>query len=593
VDHKSGDDVKRAALILLLGGWLNASWAGQWTIGVLALRGDAHALAQWQPLADHLNRQFPGDHFQLSPLSLAGMDEAVRNERVDFLLTNPAQYVQLDNRYPLRWLVSLRSSQQPQQASGNVVGSVILVRHDSPITTASQLAGKKVGAVAADAFGGYLLGYKELLGAGLQPEKDLQLHFSGYPADALLYQLRNRALDAVIVPVCLLEKMQAEELLQASDYRALLAKHSGQPCLTSTKLYPNWSFAALNHVPDRLTDELTRQLLQMNAPGLPVWGAPASSRQVNQLLRDLNIHPSQRSLWQEVFLWARQHLLLLGGIFGGMLLLGANHLWIGHLVRRRGRQLEQMHQTLRARETALAQAQRLSTLGEMASGFAHELNQPLAAIRHYAEGCRIRLERSDQQHELLPILEQIGQQAQRGAESIVNLRRWASKTPHHESAGSLLLRPLVEHLIKLMQIEQQYPLCRITLAIPDQSQLYSQMTVLEQVLTNLLSNSLQAGAQQITLRLEVEPHQQRLMVEDDGGGLNAEQLTLPFVPFRSSKPEGLGLGLVICQRLLKHQGGDLTLENYFSASQQQGLRVTLYFPVIQQETCHGVNTSGR
>lgn len=585
--------MKRAALILLLGGWLNASWAGQWTIGVLALRGDAHALAQWQPLADHLNRQFPGDHFQLSPLSLAGMDEAVRNERVDFLLTNPAQYVQLDNRYPLRWLVSLRSSQQPQQASGNVVGSVILVRHDSPITTASQLAGKKVGAVAADAFGGYLLGYKELLGAGLQPEKDLQLHFSGYPADALLYQLRNRALDAVIVPVCLLEKMQAEELLQASDYRALLAKHSGQPCLTSTKLYPNWSFAALNHVPDRLTDELTRQLLQMNAPGLPVWGAPASSRQVNQLLRDLNIHPSQRSLWQEVFLWARQHLLLLGGIFGGMLLLGANHLWIGHLVRRRGRQLEQMHQTLRARETALAQAQRLSTLGEMASGFAHELNQPLAAIRHYAEGCRIRLERSDQQHELLPILEQIGQQAQRGAESIVNLRRWASKTPHHESAGSLLLRPLVEHLIKLMQIEQQYPLCRITLAIPDQSQLYSQMTVLEQVLTNLLSNSLQAGAQQITLRLEVEPHQQRLMVEDDGGGLNAEQLTLPFVPFRSSKPEGLGLGLVICQRLLKHQGGDLTLENYFSASQQQGLRVTLYFPVIQQETCHGVNTSGR
>lgn len=585
--------MKRAVLMLLLGGWLNTAWAGQWTIAVLALRGDAHALAQWQPLVDHLNRQFPDDHFQLSPLSLTGMDDAVRNQRVDFLLTNPAQYVQLDNRYPLRWLVSLRSAQQPQQASGNVVGSVILVRHDSPVTTASQLLGKKVGAVAADAFGGYLLGYKELLGAGLQPEKDLQLHFSGYPADALLYQLRDRALDAVIVPVCLLEKMQAEDLLQASDYRALLAKHSDQRCLTSTELYPNWSFAALNHVPDRLADELTRQLLQIKAPGLPVWGAPASSRQVNQLLSDLNIHPTQRSLWQEVSLWAQQHLLLLGAIFGGMLLLGANHLWIGHLVRRRGRQLEQMHQTLRARETALAQAQRLSTLGEMASGFAHELNQPLAAIRHYAEGCRIRLERSDRQHELLPILEQIGQQAQRGAESIVNLRRWASKTPHHENAQPLLLRPLVEHLVKLMQIEHQYPQCQITLAIPDQSQLYSQTTLLEQVLANLLSNSLQAGALHITLRLETDSHQQRLMVEDDGGGLSTEQLTLPFVPFRSSKQEGLGLGLVICQRLLKNQGGELTLENYFSTTQRQGLRVTLHFPVIQKETRHGANTSGR
>lgn len=585
--------MKRAALFLLLSSWLNAAWAGQWTIAVLALRGDAHALAQWQPLVDHLNRQFPQDSFQLSPVSLSGMGEAVRSERVDFLLTNPAQYVQLDNRYPLRWLVSLRSSPSSQQASNNVVGSVILVRRDSPVTTASQLVGRKVGAVAADAFGGYLLGYKELLGAGLRPEKDLTLHFSGYPADALLYQLRDGALDAVIVPVCLLEKMQTEGLLQASDYRALLEKHSDQHCLTSTELYPNWSFAALNHVPDRLADELTRQLLQMDIPRLPVWGAPASSHQVNQLLHDLNIHPTQRSLWQDVSLWAQQHLLLLSAIIGAMVLLGANHLWIGHLVHRRGRQIEQMHQTLRAREAALAQAQRLSTLGEMASGFAHELNQPLAAIRHYAEGCRIRLERSDSQHALLPILEQIGQQAQRGAESIVNLRRWASKTPQHESAKPLLLRPLVEHLIKLMQIEQQYPQCRLTLAIPAQSQLYSQATLLEQVLTNILSNSLQAGAQHIFLRQETNQHQQRLIIEDDGGGLSAEQLALPFVPFRSTKQEGLGLGLVICQKLLKSQGCDLTLENYVAPSQRQGLRVTLHFPVIQKETRHGADTSGR
>ncbi|HCT9096034.1 TPA: sensor histidine kinase [Serratia liquefaciens] len=584
--------MKRAALLLLLGSWLSSAWAEQWTIAVLALRGDAHALVQWQPLVDHLNRQFPADHFQLSPVSLSGMKEAVRSERVDFLLTNPAQYVQLDNRYPLRWLVSLRSAQPPLQGSSNVVGSVILVRSDSPITTPRQLTGKNVGAVATDAFGGYLLGYKELLSAGLNPEKDLQLHFSGYPADALLYQLRDRALDAVIVPVCLLEKMQAEGLLQAGDYRALLAKQSDQRCLTSTELYPNWSFAALNHVPDRLADELTRQLLQMNTPGLPVWGAPASSRQVNQLLQDLNIHPTQRSLWQELYLWAQQHWLLLSGIFGVMVLLGANHLWVGYLVRRRGRQLEQMHQTLRARETALARAQRLSALGEMASGFAHELNQPLAAIRHYAEGCRIRLERSDNQHELLPILEQIGQQAQRGAESIVNLRRWASKTPHDENAQWLLLRPLVEHVIQLMQIKQQHPQCRLTINIPSQSQLYSQATLLEQVLTNLLSNSLQAGAQQITLRHEADAHQHRLIVEDDGGGLSDEQLALPFVPFRSTKQEGLGLGLVICQRLLKGQGAELTLENYLASPQRQGLCVILHFPVIQKDPSYGADTSG-
>lgn len=585
--------MKKAVLMILLCSWLSPVWAGQWTIAVLALRGDAHALAQWQPLIDHLNGQFPDESFQLLPLSLADMGEAVSNGQIDFLLTNPAQYIQLDNSYPLRWLVSLRSSRNQQNASSNVVGSVILVRRDSPVTKASQLTGKKVGAVAPDAFGGYLLGYKELLAAGVHPEKDLQLHFSGYPVDALLYLLRDRALDAAIVPVCLLEEMETEGLLRAADYRALLAKPSEQPCLTSSVLYPNWSFAALNHVPDPLVDELTRQLLQMNTPGLPAWGAPASSRQVDLLLRDLDRHPAQRSLWQEVHSWALQHLLLLGAIAGGMLLLGANHLWIGHLVRRRGRELEQMHLTLRAREAALARAQRLSTLGEMASGFAHELNQPLAAIRHYAEGCRIRLERSDPQHELLPILEQIGQQAQRGAETIVNLRQWVSKTPQHESAQWLTLRPLVENVVKLMRIEQHYPQCQLVIAIAAKSQLYSQATLLEQVLTNLLSNSLQAGAQQITLRRETDGDRQQLILEDDAGGLSTEQLAQPFVPFRSTKSEGLGLGLVICQRLLRSQQGELTLENYTVSPQRQGLRVTLHFPAIKKETRHGADTSGR
>lgn len=585
--------MKKAVLMILLCGWLSPVWAGQWTIAVLALRGDAHALTQWQPLIDHLNRQFPDESFQLLPLNLADMSEAVSNGRVDFLLTNPAQYIQLDNSYPLRWLVSLRSSRNQQNASSNVVGSVILVRRDSPVTQADQLTGKKVGAVAPDAFGGYLLGYKELLAAGLHPEKDLQLHFSGYPVDALLYLLRDRALDAAIVPVCLLEEMEAEGLLRAADYRALLAKPSEQSCLTSSVLYPNWSFAALNHVPDPLVDELTRQLLQMNTPDLPAWGAPASSRQVDLLLRDLDRHPAQRSLWQEAHSWALQHLLLLGAIAGGMLLLGANHLWIGHLVRRRGRELEQMHLTLRAREAALARAQRLSALGEMASGFAHELNQPLAAIRHYAEGCHIRLERSDPQHELLPILEQIGQQAQRGAETIVNLRQWVSKTPQHESAQWLALRPLVENVVKLMRIEQHYPQCRLVIAIAPKSQLYCQATLLEQVLTNLLSNSLQAGAQQITLRRETDGDRQKLILEDDAGGLSAEQLVQPFVPFRSTKSEGLGLGLVICQRLLRSQQGELTLENYAVSPQRQGLRVTLHFPESKKDTRHGADTSGR
>ena len=62
---------------------------------------------------------------------------------------------------------------------------------------------------------------------------------------------------------------------------------------------------------------------------------------------------------------------------------------------------------LHKQEQALETARQMSVLGEMTSGFAHELNQPLSAIRHYAQGCLIRLRGQDEQHPLLPALEHI------------------------------------------------------------------------------------------------------------------------------------------------------------------------------------------
>jgi signal transduction histidine kinase len=95
-----------------------------------------------------------------------------------------------------------------------------------------------------------------------------------------------------------------------------------------------------------------------------------------------------------------------------LLLLTLNYIWVMLLVRRRGRQLERNNVLLHKQEQALETARQMSVLGEMTSGFAHELNQPLSAIRHYAQGCLIRLRGQDEQHPLLPALEHIDTQAQ-------------------------------------------------------------------------------------------------------------------------------------------------------------------------------------
>lgn len=160
---------------------LNSSgWAASWNIGVLAMRGEVLTRSHWQPLEVMLNQQLTDQQFHIQPLDLQQMQEAVNNGSVQFVVTNPAQFVQLNSHSSLRWLASLRSS----LGTSNVIGSVILTRRDSGISSPADLIGKTVGAIDPQAFGGYLLGYKALSDAGLRPERDLHLRFSGFPADA-------------------------------------------------------------------------------------------------------------------------------------------------------------------------------------------------------------------------------------------------------------------------------------------------------------------------------------------------------------------------------------------------------------------------
>jgi two-component system sensor histidine kinase TtrS len=76
-------------LLLFSLGWGMAAQAGEWSVGVLAMRGDAATARDWQPLIDSLNGSVGGERFRLQPLDLAQMREAVNRGSVQFVVTNP------------------------------------------------------------------------------------------------------------------------------------------------------------------------------------------------------------------------------------------------------------------------------------------------------------------------------------------------------------------------------------------------------------------------------------------------------------------------------------------------------------------------
>lgn len=122
-----GKTVRRLAVLAAVGLLCHGAWAGTWNIGVLAMRGEASTRSHWQPLAKTLSQQLPGETFHIQPLDLHQMQEAVNQGTVQFVITNPAQFVQLNSHAPLRWLASLRSTRDGKAVS-NVIGSVILTR---------------------------------------------------------------------------------------------------------------------------------------------------------------------------------------------------------------------------------------------------------------------------------------------------------------------------------------------------------------------------------------------------------------------------------------------------------------------------------
>ncbi|MEF9890862.1 tetrathionate respiration histidine kinase TtrS [Citrobacter sp.] len=554
--------------------------AQSWNIGVLAMRGEVSTRLHWQPLETLLNQQIPGEQFHIQPLDLRQMQEAVNRGTVQFVVTNPAQFVQLNSRAALRWLASLRST-RGGKATSNVIGSAILVRRDSGITSAHDLIGKTVGAIDAQAFGGYLLGYKALSDVGLRPERDLRLTFTGFPADALLYLLREKAVQAVIVPVCLLEKMDEEGLIRKTDFMTVLNLPTSIPCLTSTPLYPDWSFAALPAVSDELADRVTRALFNAPQNAAFRWGAPASTREVEALLRDVRQHPQQRQLWLDVKSWLIQHRLAMGGAVLVLLLLTLNYIWVMLLVRRRGRQLERNNVLLRKQEQELETARQMSVLGEMTSGFAHELNQPLSAIRHYAQGCLIRLRSQDQQHPLLTALEHIDTQAQRGADTLHNLRQWVSQAQGNpvmtDDWQVVNVHDAIHHVWQLLRMPQQFPAVALQMQIGKALTLTLPSVLLEQVLANLVLNAAQAGATTVWFSAQREEGDVSIQVQDNAGGIDEVQLYQAFQPFMTTRKEGMGLGLAICQRLVRYVNGDIEIKNHQAPDEKAGVVVTLHF----------------
>lgn len=250
-------------------------------------------------------------------------------------------------------------------------------------------------------------------------------------------------------------------------------------------------------------------------------------------------------------------------------------------------ELKAARERIVARER-LQHADRLQTIGQLASGVAHELGTPLSVI-----GVRARLIASG---------ETTGREAQASAAAILDqsarmtaiVRQLLDYARRHGSPMGLVdLRQVVSGSLAMVEPLAAKHDVRVDLVLPEQPAVVrGDNTQLQQVVTNVVMNGIQAMTVGGRLRVEIgqAPAAQGaatadwiwLRVTDEGSGIAAEHLPHVFEPFYTTKPvgEGTGLGLAVVQAIVREHGGWITATNEPGA----GASFTIFLAPVREET---------
>ncbi|MEA3302768.1 MAG: PhnD/SsuA/transferrin family substrate-binding protein, partial [Pseudomonadota bacterium] len=250
---------------------------------------------------------------------------------------------------------------------------------------------------------------------------------------------------------------------------------------------------------------------------------------------------------------------------------------------------KQAEEEARRHQAELAHMARLNTMGEMASGIAHELNQPLTAIATNAYASIQMLESGNMSNEkLADIMEKIGHQAERSGEIIRQLRQFVRK--EQPQRCPLDLNELIEEVLMLLRPEVSKAGVTIQRNFDHSiSKVMAQRIQIEQVILNLVKNAIEAMVNSDTetknLVITTEMggnHSVIVSVEDSGPGISSEMRDALFDPFITSKKKGLGLGLSISQGIIEAHRGNL----YLDSSSGEGAIFRFALPLDHGETAH-------
>ena len=235
----------------------------------------------------------------------------------------------------------------------------------------------------------------------------------------------------------------------------------------------------------------------------------------------------------------------------------------------------------RKHQEELAHVQRIATMGEMATGLAHEINQPLTAVVNYSRACLMLIDSGSQDTDKLRVaMKEVAENGFRAGQIIHRLRDFVRKRESRRS--KLDINQVIKVVVAFLEDEARNHDITIRLNLADSlPNIMADPIQIEQVLLNLIKNSFDSLRNNRSTRREViinsvslQPTAVEVSIIDTGPGFSPETSKQLFEPFYTTKPQGLGMGLSISRSIIEAHGGQIRILR----SEERGPKVCFSIP---------------
>ncbi|HZK56694.1 MAG TPA: PhnD/SsuA/transferrin family substrate-binding protein [Clostridia bacterium] len=276
-----------------------AAWAdiSEVRVGVLANKGKSAAIETWQPLVDYLGDKIQEHRFILVPLDFDELYPEVEAGRVDFIITNTGQYIELEANYGISRIATFRNA-GPGGFYTKFGGVLFVCAHRDDIRTIRDFPGCKILVADEKSFGGWLMQLREIKAQGINPDRFAEFRSAGNHEEVVFSILEGKS-DIGAVRTDTLERMAEEGKIDLNLIRIINEQYDSEfPFRHSTGLYPEWPFAKTLHTNSLIAQNVAVALLTLPEDSYAAraaqsggWTIPEDYNSAHELFRELQLGP--------------------------------------------------------------------------------------------------------------------------------------------------------------------------------------------------------------------------------------------------------------------------------------------------------------